>query len=159
MELDTIAEEIRLSYALIFGRSDKSKEIANRLFHFHDVKIKWINAEELLWAANGDDTINIPRIDRRPEIRIIEWNKHRAPTLCQFQILRLKLATLKQSMLEWKPQTYWELWCQPGYLDKFAFYTGRFAMFIGVLTVFIFGLTIAHTVLAAKSYVYLGGAP
>src|SRR5438477_7391661 len=108
MEMHLLSSEIRLSYALLFTRSNPSKAIAERLFEEQGVEVQFINSDELDSVTMASKNSRIPTL-KYNSIRILSWEEGRTPALSQFRTFRVRLATLKEEMIEWKAQKKWQL--------------------------------------------------
>lgn len=129
--MDNVAEEIQLSYSLLFTRNQQAKDAAKKLFQ-GKADIIFVKNEKLEAANRGASNQCLDGANTPNSIRIVEWDEGRAPTLAHFIYLRVRLATLREQMLEWKPEGFKDI-LTPGYADRFTFYTTLFGLFVGLL--------------------------
>lgn len=136
---DTIYDEILLTYALLFTRDDKSKQIADRLFGEHGFELL---ITELKGGENGKNivTTNVRGKEIIPtdgKVVIPSWSlfyRGQVPMYTHFNHFRGHFAVLKKQMGEWKPTSVGELF-QAGYQDRFSWYVTWITISFGVLGV------------------------
>ena len=131
LKLETIAEEIRLSYSLLFGRNENSMKIATTLFkEKKTVEVRFIDYKKLAGLGRGDGwKWKKPHYNT---MNIVEWDEGRSPTLTHFPYFKTRLATLLREMNEWRPENVSDLWI-PAYSDRFIFYTTIFGSLVAIL--------------------------
>ena len=147
LELDSVTTEVRLTYALLFGRSDKSKRICEDMFAKYNLKVRWIDITTATHFVNGDDTRIYEHI-REDEIGIFKWQAGQPPTLEQFHRYRMRLAVLKDNMVTWKPEDLRDVLYQPGYFEKFTYYTGLVGIALAILSFILGPLTIGQFIVS-----------
>ena len=87
--------------------------------------------------------------NRRNEgVKIIIWDK--SPMLSHFQHYRLHLALLQKQMMEWKPKTAVDL-LNPGYSDRFIWWTTMFLTTIALLNLASVVTSIIQTVVSLQA--------
>lgn len=106
MEADRLREEVLLTYCLLFGRDERSREIA----------VKILGSRAAVEVIRGWDAF----FDSgRPDLR-------------DFHFYRPHLAHLQGQMLRWKPKRLSELFV-PGYHDRLTWFTAIFGLVVGIL--------------------------
>ena len=145
--MEGAASELRLTYALLFGRNEESKAICEQLFKQNDIQICWLDPKNVTRAGNGDPYVKLS-VPKKNEIGIVLWEEGRSPNLQQFQLFRVKLAILKDSMVGWKPQKFADVLYQPGYFEKFTYFTGLVGVGVAVLTFILGPVSIVQLVIS-----------
>jgi hypothetical protein len=133
LNADNIAQEISDSYSMLFSRNAESQSIGRKLFKEKDIEAQFVRSFELV--RNNHSTTKTPVPADENEIRILEWYddvRGEGPMLSHFEYYRPHLALLAKQMSKWKPQRRRDL-LQPGYTDKFTYYSTMFGIGIGLL--------------------------
>ena len=131
--MNRVAEEIRLSYTILFTRNDGSRQIARKLFKSESVNVEFIS-EELVRKFSSGRTFGHSLTARRIDtIRIMARDSGSPVSFDRFLLLRARLMLLQDQMLERKPQTVREL-LMPSYSDRLAFYNGWYNVMVVSLT-------------------------
>jgi len=123
---DTLLTELTYSYSVLFSRDMESKAIAKALF----------SAPEYGLTPVFCDAMDMTTIGRAGQVIILDWKtsfkEGRSPMLRNFQQYRGHFALLHQQMLNWKPEKRSDLF-QPGYKDRFLWYSTIFGGVIALL--------------------------
>jgi hypothetical protein len=119
------------------------------LFAEKDIRVDFVKSFDLV--ESGEDSTHSPIPADEGTIRIINWYdpvaRGEAPLLSHFEYYRPHLALLMKQMNEWKPQRRGDL-LQPGYHDRFTYYSTMFGVWVGVLGLVGVISTIIGTVVA-----------
>jgi len=108
----------------MFSRDETSKQIAKGLFSEYGLTPVFCDSHEMSTSQ------------RPGKVIILNWESSfkegRDPMMNVFQLYRGHFALLDKQMREWKPEKRGDLF-QPGYKDRFTWYTTIFALLIGML--------------------------
>jgi hypothetical protein len=116
--------ELTYSYSVIFSRDQRSKAIAKELFAEYELTPVFCDSHDMT------------TIGRTGRVILLNWESSfkegRDPMLNAFQLYRGHFALIDRQMHNWKPEKKSDL-LQPGYKDRFTWYTTIFALGIGML--------------------------
>lgn len=124
--VDTLLTELTYSYSIIFSRDSQSRAIGKALFGAPEYQLNPVFC----------DSHDMTTIGRAGQVIILNWTSSfkegRDPMLSLFQQYRGHFALIQQQMTNWKPEKRADL-LQPGYGDRFIWYTSIFGLVIGML--------------------------
>jgi hypothetical protein len=144
-------DEILHTYALLFTRDEESKKIAQNLFRKHDAKLFIASIE----GPEDEKVFNMVirtvggerRVPKGRCVVIPEWSmffRGQVPMYAHFDNYGGHFAVLQKQMAEWKPQKIGEL-LQPGYRDRFSWYTTWVSIVFAFLGVLVIATSIMQT--------------
>lgn len=136
---------------MLFTRDEGSKRIAERLFNEHNADLL-IAGREKPGSENSMTMVtrSIAGKRRMPTGRCVvipEWSvffEGQVPMYAHFDHYCGHFAVLQKQMVEWKPQKVSEL-LQPGYRDRFSWYTTWVTILFAFLGVLVIATSILQT--------------
>lgn len=131
-----------MAYSLIFSRALGSRQRAVKLFDENRTQVEFINfsyLKRLIENPQQDKTLK----DIGDAVMIIMWD--RSLMSSQFLLFREHLNILQKEMSEWRPRTLRDYF-NPGYTDRFTWWTSRLGFYFALLGV-LFGCLAALGVL------------
>jgi hypothetical protein len=118
--------------SLLFGRDDDSKQLAQQLFAPKSHKSKSTAKAKLLPIELLED---------------MTTGQH----LRDFPAYRFHLAYLQQSMQQWKPRSFSELF-SPGYFDRLSWFTAVFGLVFGLIGLLSLVTSVIQVALAVAAW-------
>jgi len=156
LEVDAVAEEMRLSMFLLFLRTDESQRIAQKLFS----KIFHANSTRFAFWRDNPAARTLP--DMREDMRQNPWDQadykpgrdfkmKGAFHLRQFRYYRPRLAYLQEQMKAWRPRRFSELF-KPGYYDRFTWFIAIFGLVFGIIATLSLVISIIQVIFAVLTW-------
>jgi len=145
LQADHIYDEFLRTYALLFTRDPASLKIAENLYKQYGATLYIATKEEgpiVIKTVAGTRAVPDGRC-----VVIPSWSlffQGQVPMYTHFDFYCGHLAVLQKQMADWKPQKITEL-LQPGYRDRFSWYTTWVSIFFAFWGVLVIATSILQT--------------